>query len=93
MPKIYAPNKEYTGISAGVPFVNGVGEASDSHIIEWFKRSGYEVEEQEEQVEEPPKPEPEPEVSEPDPEPEPEPKVSEPEPAPAPKKTSKKTGN
>ena len=81
--KMYAPNKEYTGISAGVPFVNGVGETSDPHLISWFKRSGYEVEEpepepeqeQEEGQDEPPKPEPVP------------------EPAPVPKKTAKKTGD
>ena len=85
MPKIYAPNKEYTGISAGVPFVNGIGETSDPHIIEWFETHGYDVEEQEE-VGEPTKPEPEPE-------PAPEPKVSEPELAPTPKKTTKKTGD
>ncbi|MDF2513730.1 MAG: Uncharacterized protein K0S04_3596 [Herbinix sp.] len=35
MAKIYAPNKQYSGISASVVFVNGVG---------WFKDHGYEVE-------------------------------------------------
>ncbi len=44
MAKIYAPNKEYTGISAGVPFVNGVGETEKPHLVEWFKVHGYEVE-------------------------------------------------
>jgi len=79
MPKIYAPNKEYTGISAGVPFVNGVGETSDPHLINWFETHGYEVEEPElepeEGQDEPPKPEPVP------------------GPALAPKKTTKKTGD
>ena len=37
MPKIYAPNKEYTGVSAGVSFVKGVGETDKKHLIEWFK--------------------------------------------------------
>lgn len=44
MAKINAPNKQYTGISAGVTFVNGVGEASDTELLKWFKRSGYDVE-------------------------------------------------
>jgi len=44
MAKIYAPNKEYTGISAGVPFVNGVGETDKPELLEWFETHGYEVE-------------------------------------------------
>lgn len=43
--KIYSPNKEYTGISASVPFCNGTGETDDPHLIEWFKEHGYTVEE------------------------------------------------
>ena len=35
--KVYSPNKEYTGISASVPFCNGTGETDDPHLIEWFK--------------------------------------------------------
>ena len=42
--KIYAPNKNYTGVSATVAFVNGVGETEDSNLIEWFGNKGYEVE-------------------------------------------------
>ena len=45
MAKIYAPNKEYTGISASVPFMNGVGETDKPELLEWFKARGYEVEE------------------------------------------------
>ena len=45
MAKIYAPNKEYTGMSAGVSFCNGVGETDTPRIIEWFKSHGYRVEE------------------------------------------------
>ena len=44
MAKIIAPNKQYTGISAGVPFAAGMGETDDERLIEWFKDHGYEVE-------------------------------------------------
>ena len=43
MAKIYAPNKQYNGISAGVTFVQGVGESSNPHLLDWFKSKGYEV--------------------------------------------------
>lgn len=42
--KIYAPVKNYTGISANVQFVNGVGECNTPHVIEWFRSKGYRVE-------------------------------------------------
>lgn len=45
--KIYSPNKDYTGISASVPFCGGVGETEDPHLIDWFKNHGYIVEEAE----------------------------------------------
>lgn len=45
--KVYAPNKEYTGVSASVAFCNGVGETDDVHLLEWFRNRGYEVEETE----------------------------------------------
>lgn len=41
MAKIFAPNKEYNGISAGIPFSIGVGETSDSYLLDWFKNHGY----------------------------------------------------
>ena len=44
MAKIFAPNKKYNGISAGVKFVNGVGETNDPRLIKWFKSKGYKVE-------------------------------------------------
>lgn len=44
MAKILAPNKSYTGISAGVAFSNGVGETEDKSLIEWFYSHGYEIE-------------------------------------------------
>lgn len=42
--KIYSPNKEYTGISASVPFCGGVGETDDPYLIEWFRSHGYTLE-------------------------------------------------
>lgn len=44
MAKIYAPNPRYSGISASVKFVNGVGETDDPRLIKWFKSKGYKVE-------------------------------------------------
>ena len=41
--KILSPNKGYTGVSASVTFVRGVGETEDEHLIEWFKEHGYDV--------------------------------------------------
>lgn len=43
MTKIYSPNKEYTGISAGVSFVKGVGETDDNWRLQWFKNKGYKI--------------------------------------------------
>ena len=44
--KIYSPNKEYTAVSASVPFCNGMGETEDPHLIKWFKDHGYKVDEE-----------------------------------------------
>ncbi|BFH60743.1 hypothetical protein [Paenibacillus azoreducens] len=44
MAKVYAPNQQYSGLSAGVMFVNGVGETDNPHLLEWFESKGYEVE-------------------------------------------------
>ncbi|HHV39118.1 MAG TPA: hypothetical protein GXX70_06490 [Tepidimicrobium sp.] len=41
--KIYAPNKGYAGVTAGVSFSNGVGETEDKWLIQWFKNKGYKV--------------------------------------------------
>lgn len=60
MAKIIAPNNQYTGVSASVPFVHGVGQTEDKRLIEWFKSHGYTVEDEEptqEPVEEEPVPE------------------------------------
>lgn len=43
MVKVYAPNKQYTGLSASVHFVNGVGKTDDLNLIKWFKDKGYTV--------------------------------------------------
>lgn len=40
---IEAPNKGYTGISAGVAFCNGAGRTDNKHLIQWFKDHGYTV--------------------------------------------------
>lgn len=45
MAKIICPNKQYTGVSASVGFVNGIGETADENLIDWFKSHGYEIEE------------------------------------------------
>lgn len=46
MTKIYAQNKNFSGISASVNFINGVGETDDKYLIDWFKKHGYEVKEE-----------------------------------------------
>ena len=43
--KIIAPNKNYTGISAGVAFANGVGDCSNPDTINWFEQHGYDIKE------------------------------------------------
>jgi hypothetical protein len=43
MAKIYAPNKAYTGVSASVSFVGGVGESDNPALLEWFREHGYTV--------------------------------------------------
>ncbi|MCD2348545.1 hypothetical protein [Clostridium guangxiense] len=43
MARIYSNNKKYNGISAGINFVNGVGETEISHLISWFNENGYTV--------------------------------------------------
>lgn len=52
MAKVYAPNKDYTGVTASVPFVNGVGETTDPHLLAWFEEHEYGVEEEQEEQEE-----------------------------------------
>lgn len=42
--KVYAPNKDYMGVSASVAFCNGAGETDDPRLLDWFRDHGYEVE-------------------------------------------------
>lgn len=51
MAKIYAPNKQYVGVSAGISFINGVGECSNPYLLDWFRSKGYEIEEPEDDKE------------------------------------------
>lgn len=44
MAKVFAPNKGYTGVVAGVSFVNGMGETDNRWLLMWFEENGYEVE-------------------------------------------------
>lgn len=48
MAKIIAPNNQYTGVSASVPFINGQGETSNPALIDWFRQHGYIVEAEQE---------------------------------------------
>lgn len=57
MARIYAPVKDYNGISAGVSFRDGVGECSSPYLLKWFHEHGYKVEETQELVEDDEKPE------------------------------------
>lgn len=43
--KIYAPVKNASGVWCSVLFVNGVGETDNPHLINWFKKHGYKIEE------------------------------------------------
>jgi len=44
MAKVLAPNRQFTGVSASVNFVNGEGETGNAHLIGWFRDHGYTVE-------------------------------------------------
>ena len=43
MAKIYAPNGDYCGVSAGVTFADGVGQCADEGRLDWFRQRGYRV--------------------------------------------------
>lgn len=45
MVRILAPNTAFSGTSASVTFVNGVGETDNPHLIEWFRNHGFTVDE------------------------------------------------
>ena len=69
MARVIAPNKEYAGVSAGVPFYGGEAHTDDPYILGWFRTHGYEVEEEgsgePNQVPDLPAPEPEEETEKP----------------------------
>ena len=45
MAKVFAPNKEYAGVSAGVSFYGGEAHTDDPYLISWFRGHGYKIEE------------------------------------------------
>ena len=48
--KITIPtNKSYTGVVAGVAFVNGEAETDDNWKADWFKENNYKVEEKDQE--------------------------------------------
>lgn len=44
MAKVIAPNRQYSGLSAGVMFTQGVGHTDNEHLLQWFEEKGYSVE-------------------------------------------------
>lgn len=42
--KIYAPDKNFNGTSAGVCFVGGTGETVSQFLADWFESHGYQIE-------------------------------------------------
>lgn len=46
--KVYATVKAFTGVRAGVAFLNGVGECDNPNMLTWFKARGYTVEAEQE---------------------------------------------
>lgn len=47
MAKVSAPNTQYTGLSASVMFLNGIGETDNENLLQWFEEKGYLVEREE----------------------------------------------
>jgi len=43
MPKVRTPVAGFTGVSAGVEFVDGVGQTDDVRALAYFRRSGYQI--------------------------------------------------
>ena len=50
--KIETPVRTYNGLSAGVPFIQGVGYTDSEERMKWFKSKGYKVTNQEEAIQE-----------------------------------------
>lgn len=51
--KIETPVRTYNGLSAGVPFTQGVGYTDSEERMRWFKSKGYKVTELQNQEVEP----------------------------------------
>lgn len=51
--KVTAPVRTYNGLSAGVPFTQGVGYTDNEEVMKWFKSKGYKIETESVEVEEP----------------------------------------
>ena len=47
---VYAPNKNYRGVSAGCTFIKGSTETDNKRVIQWFREHGYKVECEEQAV-------------------------------------------
>lgn len=43
MSKIIAPNSQFSGLRAGIHFINGQGETDNEYLIGWFLENGYQV--------------------------------------------------
>lgn len=48
MPTVRTPVPGFAGMSAGVEFVDGVGETDDPRALSYFRRAGYHIDEQSE---------------------------------------------
>ena len=42
--KITAPNKDYSGMIAGVQFINGEADTENVRLIQWARENGFTVE-------------------------------------------------
>lgn len=43
-PKVHTPTEDVTAVIAGVAFTCGVGETDDEHALNYFRRHGYRIE-------------------------------------------------
>lgn len=41
--EVKSPNKSFRGVCASVSFLNGIGHTSNEHLVEWFKKHGFEI--------------------------------------------------
>ena len=40
---VRSPVRNYSGVTAGVQFSNGVGRTDDPYVADWMREKGYEV--------------------------------------------------